>query len=89
MSKLPNSISDTKDRPPSTPRWVKISGIIAIIIILLVVILMFIGGGNHGPGRHLPGGEQTQNHEQENNKGNDGGHKPLEVATDENVTSST
>ncbi len=88
MSKLPNSNSDTKDRP-STPRWVKISGIIAIVIILLVVILMFIVGGNHGPGRHLPGGEQTQNQEQENNNDNDGGHKPLEVDTDENVTSST
>jgi hypothetical protein len=38
----------------STPRWVKVSGIIAIVLVLLVVIMMFIGGGKHGPGRHIP-----------------------------------
>jgi hypothetical protein len=59
MRKLPDSNSDTgmgptEDRPPSTPRWVKVSGVIAIVLVLLVVIMMFIGGGNHGPGRHLP-----------------------------------
>jgi hypothetical protein len=37
----------------STPRWVKVSGIIAIVLVLLVVIMMFVSGGNHGPGRHL------------------------------------
>jgi len=60
MSKLPNSRSDTEvrlteDKPPSTPRWVKISGIIVIALVLLFVILKVIGiGGNHGPGRHIP-----------------------------------
>lgn len=59
MSKLPNSNSDTgvrptEDRPPSTPRWVKVSGIIAIVLILLVVIFRFTGGANHGPSRHIP-----------------------------------
>lgn len=38
----------------STPRWVKMSGIIAIVLVLLVVIMMFIGGGDHGPSRHIP-----------------------------------
>ena len=37
-----------------TPRWVKVSGIIAILLILLVVITMLISGGEHGPGRHMP-----------------------------------
>lgn len=38
----------------STPRWVKVFGIITILLILLVVIMMFFSGGKHGPGRHLP-----------------------------------
>jgi hypothetical protein len=35
------------------PRWMKISGIIAIALVLLVAILMLTGvGGEHGPGLH-------------------------------------
>ena len=41
-----------------TPRWVKVFGIVALVLVLLVVIMMFIGGGNHGPGRHMPSGVQ-------------------------------
>ncbi|MDN4607936.1 hypothetical protein [Sporosarcina highlanderae] len=37
-----------------TPRWVKVSGIIAIVLVLLVVLIMIVSGGKHGPGRHLP-----------------------------------
>ena len=46
------------DLPPySTPRWVKIVGIIVIVLVLLVGTLMFAGvGGEHGPGRHMPSG---------------------------------
>jgi hypothetical protein len=85
MSKLLNSNSDTKDRPPSTPRWVKVSGIIVLTLVLLFFILKLTGiGGNHGPGRHIPGGEQTEksvpddqtpteNQKQEINN-DDGGH---------------
>lgn len=63
LSKLPNSNSDTgdingmrptEDRPPSTPRWVKVSGIIVIILVLLFVIMGLFGGGKHGPMRHMP-----------------------------------
>ena len=43
---------------PGTPRWVKVLGIIATGLVLLVVIMMFIGGGDHGPGRHMPSGVQ-------------------------------
>jgi hypothetical protein len=40
---------------PGAPRWVKVSGIIAIVLVLLVIIAVFTGvGGPHGPGRHLP-----------------------------------
>jgi hypothetical protein len=43
--------------PPDTgtPRWVKVSGIIALVVVLLVVVGMLIGG-EHGPGRHTPFG---------------------------------
>lgn len=37
----------------NTPRWVKVSGIIAIVLILLAVIIMLFSGGEHGPGRHF------------------------------------
>lgn len=39
----------------STPRWLKVFGIIALVVILLVGILLLIGG-EHGPGRHAPSG---------------------------------
>jgi hypothetical protein len=60
MRKLPDTHSDNSVEPdrPSTPRWVKVSGIVAIILVLLAVIMMFIGGGKHGPGRHIPSIEQ-------------------------------
>ena len=46
------------DLPPySTPRWVKIVGIVALVLVLLVGIVFITGmGGNHGPGRHMPSG---------------------------------
>jgi len=41
----------------STPRWVKVFGIIALVVFLLLVILLLTKGpGGHGPGRHLPSG---------------------------------
>ncbi len=38
--------------PPGTPRWVYMSGIIALILVLLLVVLLLGGGGDHGPRRH-------------------------------------
>lgn len=46
----------TTPRYPGAPRWVKVSGIVALVVILLVVIMMLVGGGHHGPGRHMPSG---------------------------------
>ncbi len=47
----------------STPRWVKVFGIIALILALLVGIILFTGvGGPHGPGRHVPSGGAVQPH---------------------------
>ena len=46
------------DVPPySTPRWVKVSGIVTLVLVLLVVIVMLATGGNHGPARHMPSGD--------------------------------
>jgi hypothetical protein len=39
-----------------TPRWVKVSGVVALLLVLLVVVLLLFGGGSHGPGRHVDGG---------------------------------
>ena len=63
-SPSPNSTSntgnDTRVRPDrgaitSTPRWVKVFGIIVAVLVLVAVAVMFIGGG-HGPGRHTSSG---------------------------------
>jgi hypothetical protein len=48
-------------KPPSTPRWVKVFGIIAIVV-LLVIVVMLIAGGEHGPSRHLQGGVNAVGH---------------------------
>jgi hypothetical protein len=38
---------------PGTPRWVKVSGIVACVLVLLAAIIIVTGiGGPHGPGRH-------------------------------------
>jgi hypothetical protein len=43
----------TGERWAGTPRWVRISLIIAGLLIALLVI-QFVFGGDHGPARHLP-----------------------------------
>jgi hypothetical protein len=47
------------EEPESTPRWVKISGIVALVLVVVVVVLLVTGTGNHGPGRHAPSGDST------------------------------
>lgn len=53
---------DESEREPSdeqhtTPRWVRIAAIAAAVVIAAVVLVMLLSGGDHGPGRHLPGGD--------------------------------
>jgi hypothetical protein len=40
----------------STPRWVKVSGIIVVVLVLLFVVVHLAGGGlrGHTPGGHTP-----------------------------------
>lgn len=42
----------TTGTSPSTPRWVKLFGIMALGIVLLLGI-MLLAGGEHSPSRHL------------------------------------
>ena len=54
----PDFNGDTGD-DTSTPRWVKVFGIIALVV-LLIFIIMLLTRGSHGPGRHMRGeGRQT------------------------------
>ena len=58
MADLPPDYNGT----PSTPRWVKVCGVIGIALVLLFVILKFTGiGGEHGPSRHTPSGSVPTN----------------------------
>jgi hypothetical protein len=45
-----------RESPPRTPRWVKWSVIVVGVLVLLLLSLPLLGV-QHGPGRHLPGGD--------------------------------
>jgi hypothetical protein len=50
MSKYPPD----RGSPPSTPRWVKVFGIILIVLVLAVVILHLTGSNHGGHIPHMP-----------------------------------
>lgn len=37
------------------PRWVKATGVIAVVLVVVVGVMLLTGGGSHGPGRHTGG----------------------------------
>ena len=41
-----------RESPPGVPRWLKVSGLIALALAVLILVLLLIVGGRHGPGRH-------------------------------------
>ena len=45
------------ESPPVRPRWVKGFGILAAVLVLLFLVLL-LTGNDHGPGRHLGGGNE-------------------------------
>jgi hypothetical protein len=55
MADRPSSSERNADADGSqiagTPRWVKVSGVIALAVLLLLLVLL-LTGPNHGPGRH-------------------------------------
>jgi hypothetical protein len=65
-----------------TPRWVKVSGIIVGVLVLVFLVLQLTGvGGEHGPGRHIPGGNAPADAPAEGPTDapaqvDDGGHAP-------------
>lgn len=44
---------------PTTPRWVKVFALIVAAVVVLVVVVALVGGGEHSPGRHLPGDDSS------------------------------
>ncbi len=44
-----------------TPRWVKVSGISALVLVVLVLVMLVAGRGGHGPGQHTPSAD-TRGH---------------------------
>ena len=40
----------------TTPRWVKVFGIVALVVVLLFVVLLLVGGP-HRPSRHFSGSD--------------------------------
>ena len=49
-------VRPTAQRPPATPRWVKIFGIIVIVLVLMFVVLHLTGNSPFGgPGGHFGG----------------------------------
>ncbi|MDQ3533579.1 MAG: hypothetical protein M3456_14670 [Actinomycetota bacterium] len=52
-------VGPTADRPPATPCWVKVFGIIALVVVLILVVNQFTGfpGGGHSPDVHATSGD--------------------------------
>jgi hypothetical protein len=51
----PSPRSNITDDTATTPRWVKVFGIITVVVVVLFLILMFTRGpGGRGPGGHNP-----------------------------------
>ena len=59
----PDSSGDRGSRPgsteESTPRWVKVFGVVGLVLVLLMLIALLTG---HGPGRHMPSGHRLDGH---------------------------
>jgi hypothetical protein len=55
-------MSDPVPAPPTRPRWVKVLVIVAVLVVGLVIVIAIASGGEHGPGRHLPGGDGSGDH---------------------------
>ena len=52
MSQTPEQ-PDRDDRASATPRWVKVSALVAVVVVALLVVMLLVAPGGHGPGRHL------------------------------------
>jgi hypothetical protein len=59
---MPDPPRSTNATPPSRPRWLKVSAIIAAVVVVLIIVVALVAGGEHGPSRHLPGGDNPGGH---------------------------
>lgn len=48
----PEPMAEGDASPPSMPRWVKVSAIVAVVVVLALIAIMALVGGEHGPGLH-------------------------------------
>ncbi len=55
----PADTGSTPERREGTPTWVKVAGAIAVAVIVGLIVLLVVGD-NHGPGRHAPSGDSTE-----------------------------
>ena len=62
----------------ATPRWVKVSAAIAVAVVLLIAAMLVFGGGEHGPGRHLGGGDNAAGESRDDARATEApeGHEP-------------
>ncbi|MGH2757563.1 MAG: hypothetical protein ACRDI3_07225 [Actinomycetota bacterium] len=47
----------SEPQPPPRPGWVKVFAIVVAVVVVVVVVAALVSGGEHGPSRHLPGGD--------------------------------
>ena len=47
----PTGVGPDRQSTTGTPRWLRVSAIIALVLVVLVVVMLVVVGG-HGPGRH-------------------------------------
>ncbi|MBA2531167.1 MAG: hypothetical protein H0V23_03565 [Nocardioidaceae bacterium] len=52
MDKTSRDQADPGGPAHTTPRWVKVSAVIAVVLVLAFGVMLLAGGGDHGPGRH-------------------------------------
>jgi hypothetical protein len=64
----------TREPTRAKPRWVKVFVIVTVIAVVLGVVIFLVSGGQHGPGRHLPGGSSGETSPPGVTE--DGGHTP-------------
>ncbi len=49
-----SGVGPDRESRTGTPRWVKVSAIVALVLVVLAVAILLFGGGpgGHGPARH-------------------------------------
>lgn len=52
-------VGPEREATAGAPRWVKAFGIVGIVALVVIVVVLLSGGGEHGPGRHLPAGDTS------------------------------